>query len=146
MERAIAFALALALVSAYALIKGGAPERYAAALYCTAYVLSIAATQVSPDYYASVEWSVMAIDIALLLALGSLALRANRYWGIWATSFQLVAVIAHLARIVVPQIAADAYAIALLVWSYAALPLLAVATYRHVERTKRFGEDPSWTI
>ena len=144
MERALLFAASLLLVSLYALIKGGAPERSAAALYLTAYGMSAAATQWTDSDYLGVQWLILGIDFALLIALAVLASMANRYWGIWAASFQLIAVIAHLAVVLFPQIAAQAYALALLIWSYAMLPLMAAATYRHQQRLDQFGEDPAW--
>jgi cytochrome bd-type quinol oxidase subunit 2 len=144
-ERAIAFAGALILVSLYALVRGGAPERSAAAMYLVAYILSAWATQLTSEQYGSVQWLVLGVDCGLLAALVSLALKANRYWAIWAASFQLIAVIAHLAMMLFPDIAAPAYATALLIWSYAVLPMLAVATYRHSQRLACHGTDPAWS-
>lgn len=145
MERALAFAGALCLVSLYALFRGGAPERSAAIMYLGAYALSNLVTQVYNENYNNVQWLVLAIDFALLGALVGLALRANRYWGIWAASFQLIAVVAHLAMIMFPSIGARAYAMALLLWSYAVLPLLIAATFRHQRRVSCFGSDPAWS-
>lgn len=144
MERALLFAASLLLVSLYALIKGGAPERSAAVLYLSAYGLSAVATQWTGSDYFSVQWVILGIDFILFLALAVLACMANRYWGIWAASFQLIAVIAHLAVLLFPQIVAQAYAMALLVWSYAMLPLLAAATCRHQRRLEHYGKDPAW--
>lgn len=145
MERALAFAGALILVSLYALMRGGAPERSAATMYLVAYVLSAWVTQLNRELYDSVQWMVLGIDLGLLAALVSLALKANRYWGIWAASFQLIAVIAHLAMVLFPNIAAPAYATALLIWSYAVLPMMAMATYRHDRRVACYGTDPAWS-
>ena len=144
MERALLFAASLVLVSLFALIKGGAPERSAATLYLSAYGLSAMATQWTGSDYFGVQWVILGVDFILFLALVVLACMANRYWGLWAASFQLIAVIAHLAVVLFPQIGAQAYAIALLVWSYAMLPLLAAATYRHQRRLREFGDDPAW--
>lgn len=145
MERALAYAGVFALVSLYALIRGGAPERSAAVLYISAYLGSVAVTQLYHEDYYSVQWLVLGIDILLLAALTNLALKANRYWGIWAASFQLIAVIAHLAVALFPSIQGGAYATALLIWSYAVLPLLVLATYRHQQRKAQYGQDPSWS-
>ena len=146
MERALAFAGVLVLVCAYALARGGAPERWGASFYLVAYVLSVLVTQVFAEDYGSVQWLVLGIDAVLLVALIGLALKANRYWGIWAASFQLIAVVAHLAIPLFPGVEANAYATALLIWSYSMLPMLAGATYRHRQRIERYGADPNWSM
>ena len=114
-------------------------------MYLVAYILSAWVTQLTNEHYDSVQWMVLGIDCGLLAALVNLALKANRYWAIWAASFQLVAVIAHSAMILFPNIAAPAYATALLIWSYAVLPMLGVATYRHNRRKACHGTDPAWS-
>lgn len=146
MERAIAFAAVLCLVSLYALLRGGSPERSAATMYLVAYMLSNLVTQLFGENYNQVQWLVLGVDVVLLGALFALALKANRYWGIWAAAFQLIAVVAHLAKILFPNIGAQAFAITLLLWSYAVLPMLAVATYRHQARVSCFGSDPGWSV
>ena len=145
MERALLFTGLLLLASAYALVRGGKPERYAAFMYLIAFVASALSAQFGRELYHTINWGIVAIDIALALSLGGLALRANRFWTIWATSIQIVAIFAHLAKLLVPEIAAMAYEITLLVWSYAAIPVLMTATYRHNERIRQNGAELSWS-
>jgi len=145
MERALLFTGLLFLASAYALVRGGKPERYAALMYLTAFTASALSVEIGPTPYQKFNWGIVAIDIALAVSLGALALRANRYWTIWATSIQLVAIFAHLAKLLVPEIAAMAYEITLLVWSYASIPILAIATHRHQQRVQRGGPELHWS-
>jgi hypothetical protein len=145
MERALFFSGLLLLASVYASVRGGKPERLAALMYLTAFAASALSAQLGHRLYYTINWGIVASDIALAVSLAALALRANRYWTIWATSIQIVGIIAHLAKLIVPEIAATAYEITLLVWSYAAIPVLMIATYRHRERVMRFGLDANWS-
>jgi len=145
MERALLFSGLLLLASVYALARGGKPERYAAAMYIAAFIASALSAQIAQALYQKFNWGIVAIDFALAVSLGALALQANRYWTIWATSIQIVAIIAHLVKLLVPEIAATAYEITLLVWSYASIPVLAIATYRHRARVRLNGEEPNWS-
>lgn len=146
MIRAYAFVGLFLLASIYALARGGSPERLGTAFYVTAYVATIVAAIHRNSAFSGIEWRVFATDALLALALVGLAMYANRYWTIWAASLQIVAVMAHFAKLVVPDIAAKAYAMILTTWSYAALPLLIAGTWRHRSRIKQFGEDLDWSI
>ena len=145
MARALIFSGLLLLASFYAIARGGKPERYAAFMYLAAFVASVLSAQFGSELYHSINWGIAAADLTLAVSLGALALHANRYWTIWASSIQIVAILAHLAKLMVPEIAATAYEITLLVWSYAVIPLLTVATYRHRQRLKSTGEDLEWS-
>lgn len=145
MERALIFTGLLLLAIVYALVRGDKPERYAALMYMIAFAASALSAQLGSDLYHAINWGIVAIDIALAVSLGALALRANRYWTLWATSIQIVAIFAHLAKLLVPEIAAMAYEITLLVWSYAAIPVLMIATYRHHERVRQNGPELNWS-
>jgi hypothetical protein len=146
MERALIFAALQILACLYALGKGGAPERWAAVSYAAAFAASIAATLFANSFYSTLEWGVFAVDLLLAAALLLLALHANRYWTLWAASFQIVAICAHLAKMLVPEILAPAYAAVLIIWSYAAIPLLMIGTMRHQSRLIRYGSDANWSL
>jgi hypothetical protein len=145
MTRALFFSGLLLLACLYAIVRGGKPERYAALMYVAAFIASALSAQFGSELYRSINWGIVAVDVTLAVSLGALALHANRYWTLWASSIQIVAILAHLAKMMVPEIAATAYEITLLVWSYAAIPLLLIATFRHRQRMQKNGEDPEWS-
>lgn len=145
MERALIFAAAFTFAALFALVRGGAPERWAAALYTAAYAVTIALALFKSSSFQTIEWGIFAVDIALMVSLVILALIANRYWTLWAASLQVVGILAHLAKLMVPEILAPAYAATLLIWSYAAVPLLITGTIRHRKRISHYGSDASWT-
>lgn len=146
MERALAFAALLVCTVLYALVRGGTPERLAALAYLMTYLAGVALTVQRSDAFQSVELGVLVTDAALAAVLVTIAVRANRYWTIWAASLQTVALTGHLAKFVIPEILAPAYAITLIAWSYAAIPVLALATLRHQQRVSTFGRDPDWSL
>jgi hypothetical protein len=131
---------------AIAIARGGAPERLAATFYTVAYILSNLITQVFFEHFEHLQIGVLFIDIMLGFVLIYLSLISNRYWTIWASSFQIVAITAHLTKWIVPGILSLAYEISLVVWSYAVIPLLVIATYRHTERKRRYGSDLDWSF
>ena len=145
MEHAFYFFGALLLVNAYALTRGGAPEKIVAACYLLSYTVTVIATRTATDLYSAVIINVLIIDICLAVALTSLSLYANRYWTMWAASLQIVAILAHLAMLILPGVVNEAYKTTLLIWSYASLPLLMAAIFRHQSRLATFGVDKNWS-
>lgn len=145
MEHALYFFGTLLLVSAYALTRGGAPERIVAIFYLLAYTMSVIATRTASHLYDSVIGSVLIVDLCLAAALIAVSLYANRYWTMWASSLQIVSIFAHFAMLILPGVVSAAYEATLLIWSYASLPLLLAATHRHQIRKAIFGIDKNWS-
>jgi hypothetical protein len=139
------FILLQLAVSAYALVRGGAPERIVAVLMWVAYVISILLQSQMPVRFHGVELGIFIVDCAMLAALLAVALRAERFWPIWMTGLQAVAVAAHMAKMVDPQVIPWAYAAMLAFWSYPMMALLAIGTWRHRKRMAAYGADRSWS-
>jgi hypothetical protein len=79
--------------------RGGLPDRAA--------VLSVALYIVAGEFLESVMWGdwrvgSASLDLALLLCLWWLTLRADRWWLVLVTGFQLIAVGTHLIPLVKP--------------------------------------------
>jgi hypothetical protein len=127
----------------YAAGWGGAPERIAAALFAVAAVLS-ALSGANSLGYRSIEWGVLVIDLALLVALLALALCANRYWPLWVTSLQFVTIWSHLAFTTLDTQMPWAYAVASQIWSFPILIILLLAVRRHQHRIRDFTVDRPW--
>jgi hypothetical protein len=141
---AVAFNLFLVTCCSFALWRGGKPERIGALMLATASLLSALMVRWD-DAYRHVEWGVMLIDIALFAGLLALALKANRYWPLWLTSFQLVTLWSHLAASALTATMPLAYAIASMAWSYPMLIILVLGAQRHARRRLQYGADPAWT-
>jgi len=131
--------------SIYALVRGGAPERIVGGLMLIAFAASMLLQSQFPVRFHGVELGIFIVDCALLAALLAVALRAERFWPIWMTGLQAVAVAAHLAKMVNPMVIPWAYAAMLAFWSYPMMALLVAGTWRHRRRMAVLGADRSWS-
>lgn len=110
-----------------ALWVGGRDERIVSA----AQLLNIAAYRLlSMSSWSKPEFLVLAADLGFLLVLATLAMRTTRWWLLWATAFQLLIVVIHLAMIADPSVRARSYATGTIIWAYLVLTALAVGTWR----------------
>ena len=131
--------------SAYAGLKGGAPERIGIAIVAANAVLSFVAVSAPAVRFRGVEIGVFVVDVAAFLAFVPLALYANRFWTIWVSALLGLGLVGHLAMLLRPQVIPWAYAVVLSIWSYPILLLIALGTYAHLQRLRMSGADPSWT-
>jgi hypothetical protein len=139
------FYLLLLACCGYALLRGGAPERIGASIFAVGTGLTVLARHEAATRYGSVEAGVLIVDVAALIAFLVLALLARRLWPLWITAFQAIGTAGHLAKLADPEMIRWAYAFLLGIWSYPMLLLLALGTFNHQRRLKRFGEDKSWS-
>lgn len=127
-----------------ALWRGGAPERLMASLYLAASLATSAVSLSERARFHSPELGIMALDAAVLASASWIAVRANRWWPIWFSAMQGVAVLTHLWRLADPSMPVEVYYV---MTSYVAYPLwmlILAATLTHDRRLARYGEDPSW--
>jgi hypothetical protein len=142
----IGFFLYLLAVCGYAIWRGGAPERLAAVACLLATAATVAGTLPRENDFASIELEVLAVDLALLAALFGIALKANRFWPIFATASHLVAVAVHLAKAANPALVGPVYAFASSGTSLLVLLILWAGTVRHRRRLRLQGSDPPWRV
>jgi hypothetical protein len=135
----------LALCCSYAALKGGAPERFGAAIFALASILSSVLVSSPAARFGSLEVGVFAVDTTMLLALLVLALRAERFWPLWAIALHLIETAGHAVKLVDPLVIPKAYAFILALWSYPMLFLLVAGTWNHQKRLAKFGVDKSWS-
>jgi hypothetical protein len=141
----IAFVALLCLSTGFAAWKGGPPERIAAGFYWTAWLITLFASPQAMDRWRTVEIGYLLIDVALLLGLGAIALRANRIWPMATVSLQLIIVVGHAAKALDPRLLGSAYAIMSVFWPYLQLLILAGGTWAYWRRTRTHGAVPSWS-
>lgn len=111
-------------VSAFALWRGGWPERTVALGNLAAWAAStVAFDQLSPT---TDPWALLAVDLCFLALLLYVALTSDRYWPLFAAAFHLLGVVVHIAILVDHVIRALAYMHGLAIWSYLVLIALAV--------------------
>ena len=120
---------------AYAVLFGDWPERWGAAIFAVAWLL----TQISIAGFAprltEVNPYVALVDLMLFVALVVLALRCDRYWPVWAASFQIPSLIVTTLTIIGANSDMRVYMNGTAVWAWLQLIALTLATWRY-RRTK----------
>ena len=139
------FITLLVATVAYAFRTGGRPERWTAASFVVAGLLTLLLHSPWPVRYVGLETSVLVVDAALLFVLLAVALHADRFWPLAMAALQTMAVAAHVAKALDLRLGAGADQQALVFWSYATLPLLVLAVWRHGRRVARGGGDRDWS-
>ena len=124
------FITLLLLTCACALWRGRSDERIAA-LAC---LLATVATRlvISPVAvrYTGVEFGLLAVDLALLVAFLAIAVRSHRFWPLWVAGLQLTNSLAHLMKAIEFDLMPRAYAAAAVFWSYPILVIILIGAWR----------------
>lgn len=110
---------------AVAIVWGGRDERLTAAAFVAATFL----TWLLDSQYGDTQLDVLVVDVALLAGLVTLALTSDRFWPLYATAFQLIGTMVHVASMTETGDFAWAYAVGLIFWSYAVIASLMVGTW-----------------
>lgn len=142
-EHQYLFRALMALSCGYALWRGRADERIAAA----ACILAVVATKfvVSPlsSRYSGVEIGLLAIDLVMLGVFIAIALRSDRFWPLWIAGLQLTGSTAHLMKQIHLDLLPKAYGAAAALWSYPILLILLIGTWRGYRRRLAQGDEPA---
>lgn len=145
MIRLIIFYTVLLIVSGYAARRGGAPERWMACLYVAAAIASHAIVLLHGSDYAMVDAFRLGVDAALLLGMMAIMARADRFWPIYCTAFQVLAVTTHGVRMFDPLIIPSVYYRSTAWLAYPTQFLLFTGILRHHRRTASGVEEADWT-
>jgi hypothetical protein len=139
------FVILLLGVLAYALAKGGGPERAVAVAYIVASAgsLSLSFFEMAGRFQV-VPLHIFVTDILLLVALSYLAVRANRWWLIPVAGCQLVATLVHAGKLVNPDMIPNSYAFLMTIWSWPMVALLGLGTWAHRRRLADGIIVPDW--
>ena len=122
------------LVCAFALWRGGSSERLVALMSLVAWLATVVLGE-DQNWFAP-QFGVLAIDIAFLVCLTTLALRTGLNWLLFASGFQLLAVGIHVAMVVDDAVRARTYQYALIIWGYLVLTSLAVGAWSHARERR----------
>jgi hypothetical protein len=143
MTHIIVFNLLLGAACLYAFVRGGAPERLTAAVFAIAACASYYAPY---SRYREVELALFAIDLVTLLALATIAARADRYWPLYVSALQLLTLAIHGAKAYEPGLVHWMYGGASGKIAYPMILLLAIGVFRHRRRLIEVGRDPDWSL
>ena len=122
-------------VCGFALHSGGRVEKIAGALLLASYFASTYAQDLSR--WVGPHYGILAVDLVVLALLMGMALRTDRTWTLFATSFHLLAVLTHAAIGLDSKVHALAYAIVLNLLAYLVYLALALGTAEALWRRRR---------
>ena len=121
-------------VCTYALWRGERPERLTGGAALVAWAATLAVFNRSD--LINPQAGILIVDVAFLAFLGWIAFSTGRMWASFATAFQFLTVLSHLAITLDLRIRVLAYLTALALWAYLVLGALLVGTIAVHRRRK----------
>lgn len=145
-------ALVVVMLTLISWRRGGGPERATAtilmAMVVVAWLYRYLSMPLLPGRvfagYAQTDPIQVLIDLAALVALGAIAIRANRIYPTWMTGFQITATAMHFINAIAFGQAQLAYALLNVLPFYFMIAAQACGLWNHIKNTKRRGRYPSW--
>lgn len=113
----------------YAIARGGRSERIVAITFLIGTGLTELAMSPVAIRFRHVELPVLFIDLAVFAVFFGVALFSRKFWPLWMTAMQGVAILAHFSPLVL--VVPRAYWLAIGLWSWPMMVLLGVVTYQH---------------
>ena len=141
MTRLVLFNLLLFGSCGYALWKG---TRDAKVIAVTCLVAAFASLPFITGYE-SVEVTVLVVDVVVLALFLYVALRSDRFWPLWIAGLHVTTMFGHALKLMSGDLVPIAYAVALRLWAYPELIILAVAVWRHTQRESMILDKPQPT-
>ena len=129
MLRMILFHLLLFASCGYALWKGSRDARIVAA---TCLIATFASVPIAA--YGAVEVNVVFVDMLVLASFLYVALQSDRFWPLWVAGLHVTTLVGHALMLLIGDMVPIAYAVALRLWAYPELIILAIAVWRHNQR------------
>lgn len=124
---------------------GAGPERYCAAVLILAKIADVLLHLIvgRGASFRHIETGHLVYDLITLAAFIAIALRANRTYPLWLSSFQLFAVMGHFASGMKAS-APLAYAVMAILPSYALIVVTLLGIWAQARRTRRYGPTRAW--
>lgn len=144
----VQFAFFVALLLTVQLVawwRGGAPERLMASAFLMAWIVSFLVDRPAAGGFEQVWLPILLVDLALLVMVMGIALKANRRWPLIIASMQLIIILAHGARALDPAMMPRVYQTMTWLWPYVQMLVLLVATLAHHHFYRRHGSVAAWT-
>lgn len=139
----VALVVLLGLVAVW---RGGAPERL---IVCT--FLAMIGTDrlyhaVNPEgwHWLQVDLGHFAIDAGAAMSILVIALKANRFYPLWLSALQFVALVSHVVRAINPTISMGAYLLLIVAPSFLQVLIFGGGLIAHLRRQRIYGPYKSW--
>jgi hypothetical protein len=135
------------MACAFAYRRGGRPERLAVAIISAWILIDLVYHWwFGSSSFDAVDPFHVVLDGAELVAIVTLAVRANRLWPLWAAAAQLMYVSSHLVALIEPGGMRRAYWAMTQVPLYIQLIALVLGAAAHARRKRRVGPYRSWRV
>jgi hypothetical protein len=135
------------VAAACAFWRGGPPERIASVVIAALFLIDISYHLLfGPSGFEKVDPVHLVLDGAELLAITSLALRANRMWPLWAAAAGVICYSGHIAAFIEPGGMKRAYWAMTQIPPYIQLLALLLGVAAHTRRVRRLGRYRSWRM
>lgn len=138
------------LICGSALIWGSAPERAVAAVWLIVFELAgfVYRTVLGNEavQLASFDAFLTTIDIVAGVLWIGIALYANRNYTLWIAALQVLAIFAHLARVLSDLVSPVTYVAMVVAPGWLQLIVLAIGLIRHIRRERIHGPYRDWRI
>jgi hypothetical protein len=136
--------LLTALLCGFSLWKGGSEERLFTFTLLANAALTIGLRDLS---WPHVQWQTFVLDAVTLAVFLAVSFRTERYWPLFATGFQVLGVVTHMAKLIDPSLQQWAYLTAGIIWTY--LQMFAIAagawnSWRWRQRVKAEAGAADW--
>lgn len=132
----ITLTVALFVGAAYAIWRGGRPERWAMIGLVAASIASPLVQNWSDGD--ATQWAIMAVDAAYFAQLAWLTVRFDRPWLVWASAFQLLTVMTHVGM----ELNLDLHGRGYIISSYVLFIGVLAAILHGVARPARSSDEP----
>jgi hypothetical protein len=123
---------------------GGDPERRGAQVVLMLLILGLLRTIILGTKLSELDVAGLVLDTCAMAAFVWIALFAWRFWPLWASALQLLAVMAHVTRAFDIPIHPIVYAILRTVPTYMLPLILLIATIRYRQVMRKNGKSLSW--
>lgn len=129
----------LTAVTAFAVTRGGKPEKQIAAVLCAMAALDLGFHTITgaAGEYGEVDTFHAFNDLWSLAAMLAVALRAERFWTLWVAAFQLIAALSHLIRFLDLEMLRIVYAIVIRAPFWMQIMLVGLGTWNFAHRSSR---------
>lgn len=124
--------LFLIVCCGFAIFHGARSEYFGAAIMIIGSLFTLIAARLFGSSWSSVEVGIFVIDIIVLIAFIWLALTSDRFWPMWSSAFQMLAVTVHTTMLMAPPVTPWAFGTGAVFWAYPMLLALAVGSFEHV--------------
>jgi hypothetical protein len=84
--------------------------------------------------YSGVEHGELIVDLLVLGAFVGIALRTERFWPLWVAGLQLTSSFGHLLKWADAGLLPPVYGVAIRLWSYPILIIIAIGAWRYRRR------------